>query len=338
MTFFPKKRILNEYLFIVDEKGDEHMIHTITMPVPFAVGTVNAFLVKGDALTLFDAGSKTKEAYEALQFGLKEAGYTFKDVEQVVLTHHHPDHSGWVEAFDRATLLGHQYNQFWLTRDEQFFNFHDQFYYDRLVEEGVPQKDYHWIQKMKRPIALIGERPLDAILEEGDELPGHPGWTVLETLGHAQSHLSFWNERNRELIGGDLLLGKVSSNPLIEPPMDPSAERPRSLLQYNASLRRLLDLPIDVVYAGHGHEVRDVHPLIENRLQEQQQRAQKVYAMFNGGAKTIYELTQELFPAVYEKELGLTLSETIGQVDDLFDQALLTETITENGILYYAKK
>ena len=37
-------------------------IHRIVIPTPYAVGDVNAFLVKGDALTLFDAGPKTEEA------------------------------------------------------------------------------------------------------------------------------------------------------------------------------------------------------------------------------------------------------------------------------------
>ena len=82
---------------------------------------MNAFLVKGDALSLIDAGPKTPEAYEALKHGLKEAGYTFSDIEQVFLTHHHPDHAGWIDAFDNATVLGHPYNDFWLKRDEAFF-------------------------------------------------------------------------------------------------------------------------------------------------------------------------------------------------------------------------
>ena len=76
---------------------------------------------------------------------------------------------------------------------------------------------------MKRSVELMGERPLDLILAEGDALPGHAGWTVMETPGHAQSHIVFWNEENGTMIGGDLVLEKVSSNPLIEPPLDPAA-------------------------------------------------------------------------------------------------------------------
>lgn len=313
------------------------MIHKIITPTPFAVGDVNAYVVKGDALSIVDVGTRTPEAYEALRLGLKQLGYTFKDIEQVILTHHHPDHAGWVDAFDNAEVLGHAYNDFWLKRDQAFFDYHDAFYKACLIEEGVPEQYLSWVERMKRPIAFMGERPLTQILTEGDDLPGHPGWKVMETLGHAQSHLAFWHEQQQTLIGGDLLLEKVSSNPLIEPPMDKGSARPKSLLQYNASLERLLTLPIKIVYGGHGNEVHGVHELVTERLQHQKERAMKVFEMVKEQPKTIYELTTELFPVAHKKELGLTLSETIGQVDYLMAAQLFTEKEAENGVLYYAQ-
>ncbi|KAA0965702.1 MBL fold metallo-hydrolase [Sporosarcina sp. ANT_H38] len=311
------------------------MIQKIIIPTPFAVGDVNAFLIKGDTLSLVDAGPKTPEAYEALKRGIKSAGYTFNDIEQVILTHHHPDHAGWIDAFDNAKILGHVYNDLWLKRDEAFFRYHDTFYLDRLIEEGVPEQYLIWVKKMKRSVDLMGERPLDGILAEGDMLPGHPGWAIMETPGHAQSHIVLWDEKNKTMIGGDLVLEKVSSNPLIEPPLDPAQGRQHSLLQYNESLKRLLTLPVDIIYTGHGNEVRNAHELIESRLVKQRERALKVLAMMDNGSRTIFELTRELFPAVYEKELGLTLSETIGQTDYLVDKGLARETRDERGVLHY---
>ena len=313
------------------------MIQKIVIPTPYAVGDVNAFLLKGDTLSLVDAGPKTPEAYEALKHGIREAGYAFDDIEQVILTHHHPDHAGWIDAFDNAKILGHTYNDLWLKRDEAFFRYHHTFYLERLIEEGVPEQYLGWVKKMKRSVDLMGERPLDMTLAEGDALPGHPGWTVMETPGHAQSHIVLWNEENRTMIGGDLVLEKVSSNPLIEPPLNPKDGRSRSLLQYNESLKRLLTLPIDIIYTGHGNEVRNVHELIESRLGKQHDRAMKVLRMMDDGPRTIFELTSELFPFVYEKELGLTLSETIGQTDYLVNEGLARETRDEGGVLHYAQ-
>jgi glyoxylase-like metal-dependent hydrolase (beta-lactamase superfamily II) len=161
---------------------------------------------------------------------------------------------------------------------------------------------------------------------------------VLETLGHARSHLTFWNEKERAMIGGDLVLANVSSNPIIEPPANPADERPKSLLEYNRSLRRIQDLPVELIYSGHGDEVRNARELIKKRLEQQHDRAMKVLAMMENQPRTIFEMTRLLFPSMYEKELGLTLSETIGQADYLVAEGYAVETRDEgSGVLYYRK-
>ena len=63
----------------------------------------------------------------------------------------------------------------------------------------------------------------------------------------------------------------------------------------------------------------------------------KVHAMIEQQPLTIYEITQKLFPSVYEKELGLTLSETIGQVDYLLAEGLAIESRDQNGVFSYAQ-
>lgn len=312
------------------------MITKIITPTPFAVGDVNCFLLKGDTLTLVDAATKTPEAREVLQMKLKEMGYTFHDIEQVFVTHHHPDHCGLVEQFDRAEILGHPYLNYWLSRDAEFLDRHDRFYEQSLLEEGVPDEYSKWLQRFRRSVDMMGDRPVDRIMNEGDDLPGHPGWKIQESLGHAQSHLSLFNEQQGILIGGDLLLEKVSSNPLIEPPLKKEQGRPKSLLQYNASLKRLLDLPVSLVYGGHGGEIMNAHELITERLAKQHDRAMKVLAMLDE-SKTVYDVTKLLFPAVYEKELGLTLSETIGQLDYLVANEFISETTESVGVHHYVR-
>lgn len=311
------------------------MIAKIATPTPFAVGDVNCFLLKGDALTLVDAGTKTDEAYEALRRGLAGHGYSFKDIEQVFVTHHHPDHCGWVEAFDRAEIIGHQYLHYWLTRDADFMERHDRFYEQSFNENGVPEQYAGRLKRFHRTADFIGTRPLDRIIGEGEDLPGHPGWTVQESLGHAQSHLSLYHHDGR-LIGGDLLLEKVSSNPLIEPPLNEQDERPHSLLQYNASLGRLLELPVDTVYGGHGGEIRNAHELIAGRLEKQQQRAIHVHELLKEQPHTVFELSKRLFPKVYEQQIGLTLSETLGQLDYLLSREMIEKQADEQGVFHYA--
>lgn len=310
-------------------------IHKVIIPTPYAVGDVNAFLVKGDTLTLFDAGPKTEEAYEAIKWGIRGAGYDLKDVEQVVLTHHHPDHAGWVDAFGQAEILGHQYVDHWMRKTPEFLDYHETFFKNQLDKQGVPEKYANRILQVKGEIELFGTTPLTGFLKEGDEVPGHPGLVTYETPGHAQSHLIFIDEKSRESIGGDLLLERTSSNPLIEPPVDLSMERPKSLLQYNESLKKLRDLNVAKIYTGHGGEVVDIVNLVNDRLERQKQRAMKVYDMLVQ-PQTNFEVTTQLFERIYQQQLGLTLSETLGQLDYLVDENL-AEIEIRNGIYYYKR-
>lgn len=314
------------------------MIQKIITPVPFPEGTVNSYLIKDDALSIIDVGTKTPLALEALKEGIKKAGYQMEDIEQVILTHHHPDHVGWIDAFSNAEVLGHVYVDAWLRRDPVFLNSHVDFYMDRLREEGVPEEYHSWVKKMTRSEEMLGERTLTRIINDGDEIPGHKGLIAIETLGHAQSHFAFWNEEKQAMIGGDLLIGKISSNPLIEPPLNPKSKRAKSLLQYNASLKRLLTLPIKILYSGHGEEITNVHELVNARLEKQNLRAMRVLQTLENRPKNIFELNIELFPAHYKAQLGLTLSQTIGQIDYLMDHHLITEEKDENGVYWYAKK
>jgi glyoxylase-like metal-dependent hydrolase (beta-lactamase superfamily II) len=310
-------------------------IAKITLSTPFAVGDVNVYLVKGDALTLVDAGPLTDTAWMQLTDQLSLLGYTPQDIEQIVLTHHHPDHAGLLDRFSSdVTVYGHTYNRFWLNRDDHFHEEYDRFFTKLAMESGLPEEYLPAIPKFKSPLKFMGNRKLDVAIAEGDSVPGLGGWSVIETLGHAQSHLSFYRERDGVLIAGDHILAAISPNPLIEPPFEGEMERTKPLLQYNASLKKLLDFPISLAYTGHGDNVTDVHGLIPRRLGKQEERARDVFGMIKGNRVTVFEICKRLFPSVYRKELGLTLSETIGQLDYLESNQSIRKEKHE-GIYYY---
>ncbi|MGN4124733.1 MBL fold metallo-hydrolase [Lysinibacillus sphaericus] len=313
-------------------------IHKIEIPTPYEVGDVNAFVVKGDALTIFDVGPKTMEAYDALKWGIRAAGFQLQDIEQVVLTHHHPDHAGWVDAFPHAEILGHAYNDKWLRHDEEFLRYHEQFYSERLFEHGVPREYIQPSVHVRRELELVGERPLTQILNDGDEVPGHPGLQAFETLGHAQSHFIFWDEKSHNVIGGDLLLEKITPNPLIEPPLDRSLDRPKSLLQYNASLEILRQLPVNTMYTGHGANLENIPYLIDKRLQRQHQQSLKVLELLGDDQLTVVQITQRLYPAIFQHKLGLTLSKTLGHLDYLEANHLVTSMKNDEGVYLFKRK
>lgn len=316
--------------------GGIHMeIHKIIIPTPYAVGDVNAFLVKGDTLTLFDAGPKTQEAYDAIQWGIRAAGYTMSEVEQVILTHHHPDHAGWVDAFPRAEKLAHPYVDHWLRKEPAFLDYHRAFYRQELAFQGVPEELVEKVIHVRGEIELFGSTPLTGFINDGDAVPGHPNLKVMHVPGHAQSHLIFYDEKTGEGITGDMLLANSPSNPLVEPPVDLSMERPKSLVQYGNSLQKIQQLQPKKLYTGHGDEITDVAAVVKERFEKHQSRALKILELLDE-SKTVFELSKIIFPKIYLVYPGLTLSETLGKLDILESRGRV-EKLLVDGVHYYKR-
>lgn len=293
-------------------------IAKLTLPTPFAVGDVNAYLLDEKHLTLVDCGPKTEETWNALQNQLHELNIKPTDIEQIVLTHHHPDHVGLLDYFPESlNVYGHMLNERWLQRSDSFLKEHDKFYQKLFVEFGIPDSYFPFIGQLKKTLRYSCQRGLTETVQEGSRIPGLQDWQIIETPGHAQSHIALYRKKDGVLIGGDHVLAHISPNPLLEPPINGETDRPKPLVQYNQSLKKLLDYPIQKVYTGHGEEVFDLPDLIERRLKRQHERAMSVKDFIKSDPLTVFEICQRLFPTVYQKELSLTISETVGQLDYL---------------------
>src|SRR5215208_8221788 len=71
------------------------MSSIVAIPLPLAhVGSVNAWLLPGDPVTLIDTGPLEARALAALEAGLRREGLRVEDIELLLATHHHLDHVG----------------------------------------------------------------------------------------------------------------------------------------------------------------------------------------------------------------------------------------------------
>jgi glyoxylase-like metal-dependent hydrolase (beta-lactamase superfamily II) len=313
-------------------------IAKIVLPTPFPVGDVNVYVVMGERLTLVDVGPNTEQAFVTLQNQLAQLGLKLQDIEQVILTHDHPDHAGLLEHFSpELEVYGHANNERWLHRTEEFYNEYESFYRQLFVESGIPAKYYEpLVVGMKQMLLYSCDRSLTGTLSEGEVPIGLSEWSVIETPGHAQSQIGLIRKKDGVFIGGDLLLEHISANPLLEPPLPGEKERPKPQLQVNHSLQKLLTLPIHLVYTGHGEEVMDVSSLVEKRLSHQVLRAEQVKEWLEHEPMTAFEICQRLFPSVYKRQLGLTISESIAQVDYLLDVKKIEATKVNGTFVYQA--
>jgi glyoxylase-like metal-dependent hydrolase (beta-lactamase superfamily II) len=290
----------------------------ITLPTPFPVGDVNAYLIKGERLTLVDTGVNTEESWNSMTEQMADLNLSPMDIEQIILTHHHPDHAGMLNFFPAALeIYGHPLNQRWIQPTEAFFQEQEEFFRLHFTEFGLPEEYFPFLSKLRKTLKYSCNRSLTGSLMEGMTPIGLSEWKVIDTPGHAQSQIALFRERDGVLIGGDLILAHISPNPLLEPPVPGEMERPKPQLQHNDSMKKLLKYPIQCVYTGHGEEVYELEELIQKRLKRQHERAMTVKNWLKEEELTVFEICVRLFPTVYQRELMLTISETVGQLDYL---------------------
>src|SRR3954465_1358185 len=76
----------------------------VAIPLPLAhVGSVNAWLLRGDPVTLIDTGPRDDAALAALEAGLRLHGLRIEDIELLLATHHHLDHVGLAATIQRRS-------------------------------------------------------------------------------------------------------------------------------------------------------------------------------------------------------------------------------------------
>src|ERR1700728_910089 len=87
-------------------------IEPIALELPLVyLGGINVWLLKDDPVTLIDTGPATPAAYDALEQQLTPHGVAFIDIELVLLTHHHLDHTALadeIKARSGATIVAHR--------------------------------------------------------------------------------------------------------------------------------------------------------------------------------------------------------------------------------------
>jgi glyoxylase-like metal-dependent hydrolase (beta-lactamase superfamily II) len=315
-------------------------VHRIVMPTPYAVGPVNAYLIRAEPLTLVDAGINTPQAQNALMLGLQEAEVSPEAIQRILITHAHPDHYGLVGFLQErsgATVYFPR-REIARVRDRQML-----FEVGRLlVEAGMPLELLFKMdqQRKKDPYRPGIDHDVVVPIDEGDafSFTAEDGTFELTTLhmpGHTGGHVVFHEPSSGTLFAGDQLLPEVSPNPLLEPSVDEPGERRRSLKEYLASLERMDSLSLELAYPGHGGKVTEPHALIRSTIEHHLKRKAEVAGFLAPEGKTVYEISAEVYPHVRDYDVFLAVSEVVAHLDLVVEDGDAELETRADGVILY---
>ncbi len=316
-------------------RPDAEQLTVISTPTPFPVGDVNVFLWRGEQLTLVDTGTNTDEAWEALVRGLRQAGVAVTDLERVFLTHHHVDHVGGLGRIQDTTdveVYGHPD----IAEHVRLSYSHDEAHHDYgrrlLMSLGMPERYAEeglqlWGRFRQFSMAYKVDRHFD------DGVPVGP-FTPYFVPGHSATDTLLSNHGAGFSITGDHILESINPNPLLRRATG-GKPRPRSLVEYQTSLKRSRELPLGRCYPSHGAPFDDHVPVVDGVLAQQARREKRVLERLPRQGCTPYELSHMLYPRQTLENFYLCLSVATGHLELLEEKGLARSGACEGALVYY---
>jgi glyoxylase-like metal-dependent hydrolase (beta-lactamase superfamily II) len=314
------------------------MTEPIQIPLPVAyLGSVNVWLLTGEPLTLVDTGAKTDEDLEALELQLAARGLAIEDVELVLITHHHLDHSGLAATIRErsgARVAAHKKTAEWGVDSAARFAAERRFTEELMREHCVPDDA---IARTERFFAEIVDRSsdyeTDLVLAHGDEVvAGGRTLTVIFRPGHSTTDTLFIDGAERIAFVGDHLLAQITSGAELVPTELPGEERRRSMLEYLRSLRMTKALDLRALYTGHGPAITDHRRLIDERYAFHRKRLQRIEELVLAGHRTAYDIAGQLWDAeTAANQPVLVIWEVVGHLDVLVERGTVKEVVADDG-------
>lgn len=188
---------------------------------------------------MVDAGHRGSAP--VIGIGLRSANLSFPDIELIVMTHHHPDHSGGLSEVSRrsgASVAAHEIECDFLDGARRPPN-----PYSHPVLSAATNP---FIKKMYgRPVHI------DHRLRDGDPLPIDDGVQVVHTPGHTPGSITLFSPEHGWLLVGDALqhrFGRGLRGPAGYVTPDNSLAR--------ASVEKLLQYDFDSIWFSHFPPIR----------------------------------------------------------------------------------
>jgi glyoxylase-like metal-dependent hydrolase (beta-lactamase superfamily II) len=309
----------------------------LRLPLPWpGIGAANAYaLARADGgLTLVDCGGGgDPSTWVALETAVRSSGHELDDIREIVITHYHSDHTGtlgWLVEQTGAHVVGHPAHAHFTDGAERPGEL-SAARRRRAAVEGVPEDRVDLFGDMSEELdGIDGPVHPDRPVRDGDTVASvHGDWRVIETPGHAPSHICLWQPDHRLLVTGDLVSAEFHPWFDYGYSADPVAETFDSLQRLRKLGEPALTLP------GHGRPLDDLPAVVQAHIDGIVARLESMRAALRSRSATAYQMTGVLFGELSEIDLVLRFTEALSYLGHLRRQGKVTRELTADGIHVY---
>jgi glyoxylase-like metal-dependent hydrolase (beta-lactamase superfamily II) len=168
---------------------------------------------------------------------------------------------------------------------------------------------------------LVGHARLPGVqreLADGDEWAvGRVQLTALETPGHTDDSLCYWEPSDRSLFMGDLVAG--AGTVIVD-------DSPGGLARYMSSLERLLALGETHIYPGHGPIVEDGPGKLREYMSHRSQREQEIVAVLaRDGPRSVQQIVEYVYVGLARELLPMAARNVRAHLDKLATEGRAAE-------------
>jgi glyoxylase-like metal-dependent hydrolase (beta-lactamase superfamily II) len=266
----------------------------LRLPLPWpGVPHGNAWAIACDGgLVMVDTGIGGKGKLRQLDFALAQAGFGVEDVRLVVCTHSHTDHYGLAGSItERAGCelwMHHNWEHVRLLADDPEAALEARIEVARQsgVSPAALERYREARSDSETGIDILKEPDRDLV--PGVEVETDLGtWQVVETPGHAPSHVVLHQPERRLLISGDHLLGRTVL-------FFDHGHSPDPVGEFLTSLERVEPLDVGLVLPGHGRTFRDPEAKIAESRRQVNELLGKVRYALGEEERTAFEIVAEI--------------------------------------------
>jgi|TARA_B110000116_G_scaffold269164_1_gene284574 glyoxylase-like metal-dependent hydrolase (beta-lactamase superfamily II) len=271
-----------------------HQIKTsmVRPHLPYVMSYV--FEDNNGGITLFDTGFGTDKATSDLEKGLNEIGYSINDIDNIIISHAHPDHIGMIDRIRKKNKhfilimskiefewVNSRKSRNWQAIGNAWLAKHGM----SLVEIDSSEQDSQW-KNIEWP-----QLKEAAVINDADTMQYGPwSFEFIHTPGHTIGHICLYEKNNKLLLTGDHVLPHISPNVSV----DFEGKNSDALIQYMNSLKKVLNFETNIVLPAHEFAFKNLSERVNELLQHHKDRLTEHMNSFSSTPMTAVEVARKV--------------------------------------------